>query len=178
MRKTQSQIWFQTRTNARLMIKRAEVTTIMPKLPSFLASIKYKNLTDRHRFFFDYVNDTNLNMFGWFYAHSEQFKIFNEYQSATAKTDENRFQYILKSLLSSAMGLQSCVPIYGQFRRCASRRRWWRAVGRLLEMFVGRCWSQVTGDCSALAHSDWGARDCGWRGSCGVWFLHASAHKR
>ncbi len=82
----------------------------MPKLLSFLASIKYKNLMDRHRSFFGYANDTNLNMFGWFYAHPEQFKIFNEYQPATAEIDENRFQYILKSLLSSAMGLHPASP--------------------------------------------------------------------
>lgn len=68
---------------------------------------------DRHRSFFGYANDTDRNMFEWFNAHPEQLNFSNKYQSATAEIGENRFQCILKSLLSSTLGCNPASPPTG-----------------------------------------------------------------
>ena len=87
---------------ARAMIRgMAETTDIMPKLPDYLASLNYRNPNDRHKSFFGFAHQTDLNMYEWLQAHPEQMNIFNDFQSANAQYNEGSVQRILKSLLLS-----------------------------------------------------------------------------
>ena len=71
----------------------------MPKLPDYLASLNFQNPNDRHNSFFGYAHETDLSMYEWLQAHPEQLAIFNNFQSASAQSDEASVQLILKDLL-------------------------------------------------------------------------------
>lgn len=86
----------------------AETTDIMPKLPDYLASLKYRNPNDRHSTFFGFAHQTELNMYEWLQAHPEQMEIFNDFQSANARLNEGSVQRILEFLLASGDGLKMC----------------------------------------------------------------------
>ena len=91
-----------TNPAARAMIRgMAETSDIMPRLPDFLASLDYRNPSDRHNSFFGFAHETDLNMYEWLQAHPEQMEIFNDFQSANARLNEGSVQRMLESLLAS-----------------------------------------------------------------------------
>lgn len=90
-------------TNSRflpLFKKRSETATIMPHLPSYLASTHYRNPSDPENSFFGYANNTSQNMFEWLETRPEQLRIFTEYQSATAELSLYSLRPLLEEFLS------------------------------------------------------------------------------
>jgi len=74
----------------------------MPKLPNFLTSLNYQNLSDRHHALFQYANNTNLNLFEWMQHHPEQLARFSATMTAATQLQAPSLEAIILSLLPKA----------------------------------------------------------------------------